>query len=245
MRFRFYALFVAAAAGACFFALGALGSPDSSQERGGRVDWARLVTPDPDWAVHSDRDPELADFLRRNTNLNIASEWASADPSSLEQLCAHPFIYAKDMMRVRSTVHLGNIREYLRRGGFICVDACATPRQTPDMQLYLRQNSEVFRRILPGAVIRRLPEDHPLFRCYFKVSESDVFTVDMGLQIDKSRSGIYGVYSGDRMVALISMDGLECGWPQTPMRTPGCMKLILNIYIYAMTAGPEALPAGP
>jgi hypothetical protein len=41
------------------------------------------------------------------------------------------------------------------------------------------------------------------------------------------------------MVAVISMYGLECGWPQTPKRAPGCMKFILNIYIYAMTAGLE------
>jgi hypothetical protein len=41
------------------------------------------------------------------------------------------------------------------------------------------------------------------------------------------------------MVAVISMYGLQCGWPQTPMRVAGCMKCIVNMYVYAMSAAPS------
>ena len=121
----------------------------------------------------------------------------------------------------------------------MCVDACATEAVNPDMEVYLRENSAIFMRIFPEAGIRKLPETHGIYNCYYKLSRADVYTADMGNQARCANYGLYGVYLGDRMVAVISMFGLECGWPQTPQRTAGCMKFILNMYMYAMTAGPE------
>jgi hypothetical protein len=222
-------------------AVGLLVSPShaADQLRAERVDWARLVTPNKDWDAHGDRDPALAQFIRANTSLDIQRSPVPANPAYLDGLCLHPFIYAKDLRWVSDATHLTNIGEYLRRGGFMCVDACATESVNPDMEIYLRENSAIFKRIFPEAGIRKLPETHGIYSCYYKLSRADVYTTDMGNQARCANYGLYGVYLGDRMVAVISMYGLECGWPQTPQRTTGCMKLILNIYMYAMTAGPE------
>lgn len=212
---------------------------DFEKLRGDRVDWARLITPNKDWDVHGDRDPALAQFIRENTSLDIQRSRAPANPANLDELCRHPFIYAKDLRWVSEATQLTNIGEYLRRGGFMCVDACATEAVNPDMEIYLRDNSVIFKRIFPEAEIRKLPETHGIYNCYFKLSRADVYTADMGNQARCANYGLYGVYVGDRMVAVISMYGLECGWPQTPKRSPGCMKFILNMYMYAMTSGPE------
>lgn len=213
------------------------GQPDKL--RGDRVGWARLLTPNIDWQIHGDRDATLARFIRENTSLDIQMSPHPADPAHLDQLCCHPFIYAKDFRWVTNEVALANIAEYLRRGGFMCVDACATEAVNPDMEVYLRDNRAIFKRMLPEAGIRKLPETHAIYTCYFKLSRADVYTADMGNQAKCANYGLYGVFVKDRMVAVISMYGLQCGWPQTPMRAPGCMKFILNIYMYAMTAGPE------
>jgi hypothetical protein len=225
---------------------GAVGIPilptwgaDFEKLRGDRVDWARLVTPNKDWDIHGDRDPALAQFIRANTSLDIQRSPDPVNPAHLDELCRHPFIYAKDLRWVSDATQLTNIGEYLRRGGFMCVDACATEAVNPDMEIYLRENSAIFKRIFPGAEIRKLPETHGIYNCYYKLSRADVYTADMGNQTRCANYGLYGVYLEDRMVAIISMYGLECGWPQTPQRTTGCMKFILNMYMYAMTAGPE------
>lgn len=218
-----------------------LASPPNAvdQLRGERVDWARLVTPNKDWDIHADRDPELARFIRENTSLDIRRSPDSVDPAHLDELCRHPFIYAKDLRWVGDAAQLANIGEYLQRGGFMCVDACATEAVNPDMALYLRDNIAIFKRMFPGAEIRKLPETHGIYTCFFKLTRADVYTPDMGDQSKCANYGLYGVIVDGRMVAVISMYGLECGWPQTPKRAPGCMKFILNIYIYAMTAGLE------
>ena len=207
--------------------------------RAEHVDWARLVTPNPDWQVHGDRDAALAQFIRGHTSLDISKSPDPADPTDLNQLCRHPFIYAKDLRWVNDATQLANIGEYLRRGGFVCVDPCATEAVNPDMEVFLRDNIAIFKRILPEARIQRLPETHDVYSCFFKLSRADVYTPDMGNQSRCANYGLYGVFVDDHLVAVISMYGLQCGWPQTPMRTDGCMKFILNIYVYAMTAPRE------
>ena len=213
--------------------------PALARLRAERVDWARLVTPNNDWQIHGDRDAALARFIRDNTSLDIRKAPYSADPAHLDQLCCHPFIYAKDLRWVSDETQLANVAEYLRRGGFLCVDACATEAVNPDMEVCLRENSAIFQRMFPRSRIQKLPETHGVYNCYFKLSRADVYTPDMGNQSRCANYGLYSVCVDDRMVAIISMYGLQCGWPQTPLRTAGCMKFILNMYVYAMAAGPE------
>ena len=69
--------------------------------RGGRVGWARLITPDRNWNIHNGQDPKLAQFIRDQTSLNIDPAWYSVNPGDLERLCAHPYVYAKDLLPIR------------------------------------------------------------------------------------------------------------------------------------------------
>lgn len=231
----------------CFLALAAAGSGPALaggiSAHGGRVGWARLVTPNSNWAIHNDRDPDLAKFIRKETTLNIDPTWYSVLPGNLDGLCKYPFIYAKEFPATIGDFELRNLREYLQRGGFFCVDPCISGYSQDQ---FLRRQREFFARLIPGCEIRELPDRHPLFHCYFDVTAADLITPDM-IRLGASRPsriGMQGVFQGDRMIAVISVSGLECGWPQTPQRAPGCMKMIVNAYVYAMTRGVET-PAAP
>ncbi|HWA25049.1 MAG TPA: DUF4159 domain-containing protein [Lacunisphaera sp.] len=205
--------------------------------RGGRVGWARLITSEARWNLHSDQDPKLAAFIRSETSLNIDPTWYSVDPVDLEKLCAYPFVYVKDLTRVRGPKAVDNLAEYLRRGGFIFVDPCTTSFSASDLARFKRQHTELFARLSPGCNVRELPDTHELYRCYFTVTVDDIFSADM-IRAGATKPpslGTLGVFAGERLMAVISTSGLECGWPQTPGRTAGCMKFIVNSYIYAMT----------
>ncbi|MEA3187286.1 MAG: hypothetical protein QOD99_1116 [Chthoniobacter sp.] len=138
-----------------------------SQHKAERVDLARLLTPDRDWQVHRDRDAPLAQFIREKTSLDLRMSPQPADPAHLDQMCGYPFIYAKDLRWVTDPARLANIGEYLRRGGFLCVDACATPGVNPDMEVCLRANCAIFQRMFPEAEFRKLPETHGIYTCFF------------------------------------------------------------------------------
>ncbi|MFT3867794.1 MAG: DUF4159 domain-containing protein [Nibricoccus sp.] len=210
---------------------------DSEVHRGGLVGWARLATPDKAWALHSDQDPKLAAFIRSQTSLNIDPVWYTASPGELGELCTYPFIYVKDLTRLGAPEHLTNIQEYLRRGGFLCIDPCVngfSPAQKLDL---IRRHTDLFKKLFPDSVVRELADDHEIYRCYFSVTVHELYTPDMIKRGAKKPAniGMRGVFRGDRMIAIISITGLECGWPETPQRAPACMKMIVNSYIYAMT----------
>lgn len=219
------------------FAATLLAEPTSSPPRGGRVSWGRLIVSHVDWGAHSDRDPRLAAFIRASTSLNIDPDWHMIAPSDFQQLCAHPFVYTKDIAGIRNGRDIANLQQYLQRGGFICIDPCVSGWTPSRKETFIRQHAEWFARLVPGSVVRALPESHALFHCYFDVTIDDLFTPDM-LRAGASKppdSGLIGIFQGDRMIAAICTDGLECGWPETPQRATGCMRMIVNIYVYAMT----------
>lgn len=207
--------------------------------RGGRVGWARLRTPDQYWQRHSEADHRLSTFIRRETSLNMDPTWYSANAASLEDLCTYPFIFANSLAAVNSAQAQANLIEYLKRGGFIVVDACINHTINPDPDRFLAKNSAAFSALLPGCVVRQLPPEHEIYSCFFKMSEIPPHTYHDG-QFDRrwARHGLYGVFMGDHMISIITLSGLQCGWAgvraTSSNHSEECMKMMVNIYVYAM-----------
>ena len=54
--------------------------------------------------------------------------------------------------------------------------------------------------------------------------------------------GLYGIMIGNRMAGIISLSGLQCGWARVPAvegHYIDCMRMVVNIYIWAMMQGAE------
>ena len=219
------------AAGLAFDATVRAQGSDAPIARGGRVGWARLITDSSTWTVHSQNDPLLAAFIRTQTSLNIDPTCYPVDPRGLENLCSYPFIFTNNLTNVHNAVSLANLREYLRRGGFIYVDRCVNPSMCPDQEPFYQRHLEFFARLLPGAEIRELPDSHEIYRCYFVLGPRDTPEIERG----SGHSRIYGVFDRGRMVALFSNENLQCGWPNSPKRRDVDMRMIANIYVYVMT----------
>jgi len=89
----------------------------------------------------------------------------------------------------------------------------------------------------PQAKIRQLPLDHEIYRRFFAMKATPHSYMDSIFDPKWQRHGLYGVFEGGRMIALISLCGLHAGGPapQHPDNGLECMKMTVNIYIYAMT----------
>lgn len=207
--------------------------------RGGRVGWARLQTPDAHWRRHSETDRNLSSFIRTRTSLNIDETWYTARIEQLDELCAFPLIFANTLSAVKNPADLNNLTEYLRRGGFLVVDACINGGINPYPEPFLAINTQVFQKLIPGCVIRPLPANHPVYRSFFTMEQTPPHTYNRGVYDPRwARHGLHGVFVHDRMVSLISLSGLQCGWsgvPSEPDHNIRCMEMMLNIYIHAMT----------
>lgn len=215
----------------------AMNAPAGETPRGGRVGWARIVTSKESWNRHADTDGVLTRFIRSQTSLNIDPTWYAADPAKVEQLCTYPLLFTNNLADVNAA-HGRNLAEYLRRGGFLFIDACINTTVTADPDAFLQQHITLMKTIAPQAVVKELPATHEIYRQYFVMEDAPPHTFMRNVFNQRwARHGLYGVFAEDRMVGLISVSGLQCGWAgtHTAKHAEKCMKMAVNIYVYAMT----------
>ncbi|HWB59566.1 MAG TPA: DUF4159 domain-containing protein [Chthoniobacteraceae bacterium] len=242
-RTRFLKLLVAGSGG--LFGLSAFGAAKLDDLRGDRVGWARLKTPSPDWKRHAGADPMLTTFFHEQTTLNIDKVWYEADANDLDALCHYPLLFSQGLAPVVDPAGRKNIAEYIRRGGFMLVDACHDIHVTPDFDQFLRDQNAFYAAILPEAKIVDIPPTHDIYKIYFQFPDGKPPHTFMSDVYDpaKAAHGLYAVMIGKRMAGLISVCGWQCGWDHvtehSSMSPEGtdiiCMRMVANIYIYAMT----------
>ena len=210
--------------------------------RGEPVGWARLKTPSLYWMRHATGDPVLMHFLRENTSLNIAPTWYVADIENLPQMCAYPLLFSQGVHMVTSARGKSDMAEYLRRGGFLLIDACINNAITPDPDIFLAEQTHWLSEALPESKIVPLPTGHPIYTCYFKIpGGKPPHTYSDNLYDPQwEKHGLYAIQIGSRMAGIISLSGLQCGWDRMiapPGHDRACMRMLVNIYVYAMLQG--------
>jgi hypothetical protein len=213
---------------------------DLNSLRGERVGWARLKTSSPYWKGHAVADPRLMKFFREQTTLNIDPTWYEADVENLDELSAYPLVFSQGIQTVTSDRATHNLSEYVRRGGFLLIDACINPSFRGNPDRFISDQIGALRRILPEARVVLLPKNHDIYTCLFKFTDGPPHTEDFEGWGDH---GLYGVYIGSRMVGVISTSGLQCGWAgmkQVAGHDVRCMRMLVNIYVYAMLQGGAA-----
>ena len=215
--------------------------------RGDRVGWARLKTPSPHWKRHAGSDPILTHFFRDETMLNIDPVWYVADAMTMDELCKYPVLFSQGVAAITDETGRNNIAEYIRRGGFVLVDACHDERVTPDYEAFLRDQIAFYGAVLPEATVKELPIGHEIYRCHFQIPDGKPpYTFSHNAyDVRKAAHGLYAVMIGARVAGIIGICGWQCGWdhvtehpsPAPPGTDEACMRMVVNIYIYAMMQG--------
>jgi hypothetical protein len=198
--------------------------------------WARLITPGPYWTYHSEAEPQLVNFIRRETKLKVSGH-STVRASLLEQLCASRFLFTNNLTAVRDPQELLNLREYLYRGGFIYIDTCVRGDITPSFGAYYRLHLSLFAHLAPDSEVRLLPSDHPIFRTFFPIQQGSIPSGEEAKTNPRWKGAVealYGVFDDDRMIALLSLDHLFCGWTDNSQKESMALRQIANIYGYAM-----------
>ncbi len=210
--------------------------------RGDRVGWARLKTPSQFWKRHAGSDPVLMQFFRQQTTLNIDPTWYEADVEQLPEMCKFPLLFSQGVELVQSAAGYENVAEHIRRGGFLLIDACCNPKISGDFDVFLRQQIDFLAVALPEAQVTSLPPEHDIYGCHFQIPNGrppHTFYENV-YDPQKAGHGLYGIMIKRRMAGLISLSGLQCGWDKMtapPGHDVACMKMLVNIYIYAMMQG--------
>jgi hypothetical protein len=204
-------------------------SPDDPRLRGGKFEWARLETGEPYWDRHIDTDPSVIGYLRRSTALNIDPKVHVAKATSLDELRRYPLIFCKDIS-VFSAAERRNFAEYLRRGGFMLIDACRNEGVNSSPQAFLNYQVKTLSLEIPDLRVLKLEPSHEVFSIFFKMR-----------QFPPARpqypGPMYAVVMGERVVGFIAINGFMCAAQgiEGAGIAADSAEMMINIYIYALT----------
>jgi hypothetical protein len=234
-----------ATGGASFLGLRALGQPAATPPATpyatpwGRLRYRSLGGNTTNWGVHPQGDLNFIDHLHENTTVRLDRRWNVADVASLDQLTAYPFLFMHgERPPELSDAECANLREYLKRGGFLLAEDCVIGSNTMGAN---NRNDHFFRRmaeydlarILPEGRLRRLPPDHPVFH--------NVFDFREGLpHMQGTPHGLHGLDYEGRIVALLSPSDIHCGWTNGDRwfgngKTRQALQMGANFYTFALT----------
>jgi len=98
------------------------------------------------------------------------------------------------------------LRTFLQNGGTIWGDTCFGD---PDFfKAFMREMN----RVLPDRRWRRLPDDHPLFHCYYQIDEVTYTRPVPDAEGTTGKPVFFGLDFGDRTAVILSRYDLSCGW---------------------------------
>jgi len=230
--------FIGSCVGACLASAVRAQAPGGSGQdfRGGKVEWARLRNSGQYWNRHAESDPELLDFIRRNSSLNIDTTWQAASGATLAGLCNYPFLFTDRVENLNPTEER-NLAEYLKRGGFLFIDCCCNTGINPSPDEYLANQLKFLNGMLPGAKIDPIPESHEVYGLFFRVQRHPPRAMPGNSWMDTRAFPLRTIHLGNRLVGMFSMSGLQCAWAHvgSPANAQECLEMMTNIYIYAIT----------
>lgn len=188
-------------------------------------------------------DEQLIMGIQRLTNLNIADR-PRAVPLNDPDLFKYPFLYSSEVGQIVLTDQDAAImREYLARGGFWMVDDFWGSFEMDNFAIQLR-------KILPGAEIKNIPMDHPIFHSFYDIDKiiqvpSLAYTINGGITYEQD--GFVGECKGvfddhGRLVIVINHNtdlGDAYEWADEP-RYPNyfssfAYRVAINSILYALT----------
>lgn len=200
-------------------------------------------------------DANLRQKLRELTNINASEEAKTVRLADFEDLCRHPFVFMTSEGHFKlPEKEEKNLREFLERGGFIHADDCIFPTakgkvipsdlgsgamaprragDPADIDRFFRDYALMINRLFPDNPMRRIPDDHEIYRIYFEFKDGCP-------HMQGVKHGAWGLFEpGTGRIMTIDTSGdLHCGWMcQYFGKTNdlNAIKMGINILIYFLS----------
>ncbi len=182
-----------------------------------------------DWYANPTSLPNLLEFAREHTNLDLPRREVTVEPGSRE-LHSFAYVYITGHGRIRFTPgEARNLREYLLGGGFLHVD---------DNYGLDESFREEVRKVFPDRELIELPFSHPIYHCFFgfpgglpKIHEHD-----------GGPPHGYGIVHEGRVVLFYSLNtDLGDGWESAEVHNDPeevrlqALRMGTNLLVYALS----------
>ncbi|MFC1607417.1 DUF4159 domain-containing protein [Candidatus Latescibacterota bacterium] len=126
-----------------------------------------------------------------------------------------------------------NIKNYFKSGGFMLLDNARPTQGVSEQEAAMKKL--LYDALGPNIRFKPISRSHPIFYAYFELPEG----VPLGVPIGPSsnfQSYVKGVWSGDRMVAILSNRGYTAIWNRENDNQPQ-LRFGINTILYALIYG--------
>ena len=198
----------------------------------------------------SEAEKFLIQYITDNTNIKISKKLYFVDFTNLDELCKYPFVFMHASgTPVISENETNNIREYLKRGGFIFAEDCVFHRWEPSAEIveepdnyskYRLKGSAFFRsfkkyvekKLFPGKKMKLLSAEHPIYHSLYNFKNGLPF-------MQGEPVGGYG-FSNEkgRLKIFLSNHDIHCGWGEPKFsreKDTQAIQMGINIVTYVLT----------
>ncbi len=224
---------VASAGAACLASTAARAQPRASE-----FVFARLRYSSGDWDYNPKVAANVLDAVLTYTTIPVYRDEVviTADATDLP---AFPFLFMTGHLLVRfSERERRGLRTYVEQGGLLFSDDC-----NHDIDgLYARSfEQEMATTFGKAGAMPKLPESHPLYRCFFTFSTPPTTSHELnGFGDDMVHDYLRGIEHQGRLGVLYSNKDYGCewdyDWKNKRFRREDNTKFAANIAVYAMTS---------
>ena len=189
-----------------------------------------------EWDTHPYGDRYFLKNMEKSTGLSINKDWHTVNLESIDEMAQFPFLFMTSEGHFSvSELQQENVREYLRRGGFIYADDCVLDAKADHFFTSYREN--VYK--LLGVRMVRVENDHKILHSYYDLKETP--------HCQGKKHGAWALYLDGRMVSLATPGDIHCGWTSAGRRYSGqkswfkpeveqnSIKMGINAIVYSMT----------
>jgi len=186
-----------------------------------------------DWYSAARAVANLCQYMRQNTNVQMAPEPVAVEPSSIE-LFSHPITFINGHGNVSFTDEdVQNVRAFLSSGGFLFAN------DDYGMDTSFRRE---MKKVFPGADGKELPLSHPVYNLYYKFPNG----LPKVHEHDEKPAQGYGLYYNGVMVSFYDVESDICdGWEDESVhgdpleKRQAALKMGTNVILYALSRGVE------
>jgi hypothetical protein len=181
---------------------------------------------------YPDAEIHLNEFLGRTTRIDVADESFRLLELDSPEIFEYPFAYISEPGEMEMTeAEVENLREYVRRGGFVLID---------DFDTWHMDNlREEMSRVFPGKIFEQLAPEHPILDVIFTVADLE----RMGEYVAGDEPVYYAMTNDLGEIAVIALHNNDLanfwewyGSPQYPLEpSTDAFRLGSNIVVYAFT----------
>jgi hypothetical protein len=202
--------------------------------------FARLRYLSGNWDADPKMPSNLLNSLVEYTSIRVDPNERIVDVGSA-RLSDYPFVYLTGNKLLRFTeAERANLRRYLRwGGGFMFVDDCNHDLDGTFAKTFENEIKAVLDR--PEEVLRKLPNEHPLYRAFFKFPDGPPATSHElnGWGDDIVHDYLKAIEIDGRISVLYSNKDYGCewnyDWTNKRFATKDNTRFGVNIIVYALT----------